>query len=72
MFAGYCKYPLTRMMRLVCIDEDRMQNLPVFLHVDGPIVIIIILGVIVRLVSSIVVRRAIHVRVVTTGRRLLP
>lgn len=52
--------------------KRQMQNLPVLLHIDGTIVVIVVVGVGVRLVTSIVVRRRVHVGIVTSCSRLLP
>ena len=60
------------MMRLIVNVKPQMQDLPVLLHVDGTVVVIIVLGVVVRLVTSIVVRRPVRVRVDATGSGLLP
>lgn len=60
------------MMRVTVYAKDQMQDLPVFLYIDGAVVVIILLAVVVRLVASVVVRRPAHVRVITTDSRLLP
>ena len=49
-----------------------MHDLPVFFHVDGPIVIIFHGRVVVRLVASSVVAGVFHVRVLTSCGLLLP
>lgn len=58
-----------------CERPIQKQDLPIFLHVDRTVVVIVVLGaVVVRLTTAIVERRPIHAGI-TTGRgrgRLLP
>ena len=69
---GFPRSPFYLVMRLIVNMKLQMRDLPVLLHVDGTVVIIVVLTVVVRLVNSVVVRRPVHVRVITTGGRLLP
>lgn len=43
------------MMRLVMNTKHQVIDLPIFLHVDRAVVIIIVLGIVKRLDSSVVV-----------------
>ena len=43
-------------MRLVVNTLNHTQDLPVLLHIDGTVIVIVVLTVIVRLITSIVVR----------------
>jgi hypothetical protein len=69
---GLRRSPAYLVMRLIVNVKAQMQDLPILLHVDGTVVVIIVLGVVVRLVTSIVVRRRVRIRVDTTGGGLVP
>jgi hypothetical protein len=49
-----------------------MHDLPIFFHVDRPVVVVVHGRIVVRLVASRVVTGVLHVRVLTSGRVLLP
>lgn len=71
MLVGFCKSLSYLVMRLIVNMKLQTRDLPVLFYVDGTVVIVVILAVVVRLVTSVVVRRPVHVRVVSAGDRLL-
>lgn len=53
--AWFDRSPLYLVMRLVMNTKHQVIDLPIFLHVDRAVVIIIVLGIVKRLDSSVVV-----------------
>jgi hypothetical protein len=52
--------------------KQATHDLPIFFHIDRPVVVVVHWRVVVRLVTSGVVARVFHVRVYTCCRLLLP
>lgn len=72
MLFGFRRSPSYLVMRLIVNVQMQMQDLPILLHVDRAVVIIVVLVVVVRLVTSVVERRPVHVGVTSTRGGLLP
>lgn len=72
MLIGFRRSRPYLVMRLGANLENQMQDLPILLHVDRTVVVVVVLVVVVRLGTSVVERRPVHVGVTTTRSRLLP
>lgn len=69
---GFQRSPAYLVMRLGVKVKSQMQNLPILLHVDRTVVVVVVLVVVIRLGTSVVERRPVHIGVTATRSRLLP
>ena len=72
ILAGLRWSPTHLVMRPTLNTASQMQDLPVLFHIDGTVVVVVVLRIVVRLVTAVVECRSGHVCVNTTGSGLLP